>query len=136
MIPHYQTKWGKETGNCFQYALASILELEPNVVPDFCNEYEDEWYEELVKWLNQYGLSCISLEIRNKKLDDYNLKDCVLLACVENDDNINHAVIYKNGKIIHDPNFWYNGKYKVKTIDLIFSINPAEAIKNRKRARE
>ena len=136
MKPEYQTKWGKGHGNCFQCALASILELKPETVPDFCNEYGDEWHEEVVKWLNQYGLSLITIEPRNKKLDDYKLKNCILLVCVKNDDDVNHAVIYKNGKIIHDPNFWYCGEYELETIDLIILMNPAEAIKNGKVVKE
>lgn len=136
MKPHYQTKWGEGKGNCFQYALASILELEPETVPDFCNEYEDEWHEETIKWLKQYNLSCVSLAVHNKELNDYCLKDCILLVCVKNDNNVNHAVIYKNGKVIHDPNFWYDGEYKIETVDLIFPINPAKVIYNRKAAKE
>lgn len=129
MIKHYQTKWGKNKGNCFQYAVASILELNPDDVPDFCNLYQDDWHEQFVKWLNQFGLSSVSIQINNTDVD-YCFKDCLLLMCVENDDGVNHAAIYKNKELTHDPNFWYDGKYKVKNIDFIFPMNPAACIDN------
>jgi hypothetical protein len=139
MKQHYQTKWKEGKGNCFQYAVASILELEPEDVPDFCNEYNEtdtQWHEEFSKWLRQFGLSAISVEPLSKKLDAYYYKDCTLLVCVKNDDGVNHAAIYKNGKLIHDPNFWYEGKYKVVSVDIIFPINPASCIRNREEVKD
>lgn len=132
MKRHYQTKFGEGKGNCFQYALASILDLEPEDVPDFCNEYGDDWHEETVKWLNQYGLSAIYIQPFSKELNAYYFKDCTLLISVKSDNGVNHVAIYKNGELIHDPNFWYEGKYKVEAVALIFPMNPALHVKNGK----
>jgi hypothetical protein len=123
----YQTKWDKDKGNCFQASIASLFELELNEVPDFCNEfkeYDKQWHEEFNKWLKRFGYCCLTVVGSEKVINLPELRDCYLLACVENKDGINHSVIYKNGKIVHDPNFWADEKYKIKQLDLIIPLNP------------
>jgi hypothetical protein len=43
MKPVFQTRYGEGRGNCFQAALASILDLELEEVPDFVSAYRDDW---------------------------------------------------------------------------------------------
>lgn len=124
MIPVYQDKWGEGVGNCFQATLASYFELELNEVPDFCNLYKDDWCEYFTQWLHNRGYGYIYIIINPKIFSSVfeNCKDCYILGVVINNDGVRHSVIYKNGKIVHDPNFWYEGKYKVVGLDLFIPL--------------
>lgn len=120
----FQTKYGKEKGNCFQAALASLFELKLNDVPDFCNIYStetEEWYEQFIKWLRRKGYSSLSVEADD--LNRLNYKDCYLLITGKNKDDVNHCVIYRNGEVVHNPNKNCKG-IKPKQIDIIFPLNP------------
>ncbi len=119
----FQTRYGKNKGNCFQAVLASLFELELEEVPDFCNEYPkgDEWYEPFVAWLRERGYS--SLPVEADDLERPNYKDCFLLVGGLNKDGVNHCVIYKNNRVAHNPNKKCSG-IKPETIDLIFPLNP------------
>jgi len=125
MIPVYQDKWGEGVGNCFQATLASYFELGLNEVPDFCNLYKDDWSEHFAQWLHNRGYGYIYVTINTKECvsNIFDLcNDCYILAIVENDDGVKHSVIYKNGKMVHDPNFWYEGKYKLIGLDLFIPL--------------
>lgn len=125
MKPVFQTRYGDKKGNCFQAALASLFELELNDVPDFCNKYSthtDEWYIQFLKWLNKQGYSSTTII---DDLEHPRYKNCYLLVTGKNKDNVNHCVIYLNGKPVHNPNKNCKG-IKPKTIDIIFPINPAK----------
>ena len=124
MKPVFQTRYGEKEGNCFQAVLASLFELDLYAVPDFCNIWNiktGEWYIKFIEWLNVKGYSALPV-----KIDDLNsayYKDCYLLVTGQNKDGVNHCVIYKNGKIIHNPNKNCKG-IKPETLDLIFPLDP------------
>lgn len=121
MIPVFQTRYGKDFGNCFQAAVASLFELGLDDVPDFCNVYNKNYYEYFVRWLNERGLSAVPIKVDS--LESLNYKDCYLLVSGKGKDGINHQVIYKNGEIVHNPN--KNGKGIVPdVIDVIFPLDP------------
>ena len=130
MIPVFQTRYGAKKGNCFQAALASLFELELETVPDFCNKYSvhtDEWYIQFLKWLNKRGYTSIVLK---DNLERPNYKDCYLLVSGKNADGVNHCVIYRNGKPVHNPNRYCKG-IEPETIDIIFPLNPTRKIQNK-----
>lgn len=124
MKPVFQTRYGKENGNCFQAAVASLFELELKEVPDFCNEHStatEEWYEAFVEWLRKRGYTARCIFENDLTVGNY--KDCYLLVGGKNKEGINHCVIYKNGEVVHNPNKNCSG-IKPETIDLIFPLNP------------
>lgn len=126
MIPVYQTKYGKNKGNCFQAVLASLFETSLEDIPDFCNVYPtdtNEWYGKYTEWLNQKGYSVLTFDIsKSLDLNIRNFKDCYLLVSGLNENEVNHCVIYKNGKSVHNPNKKCSG-IKPKTIDIIFPLD-------------
>jgi hypothetical protein len=134
VIPIFQTRFGPRRnkselgGNCFQAALASILELPLDDVPDFCNIYPidtDEWYFRYIEWLQTKGLSVVTIGTDQgelEKVDCY--KGCLLLVFGKNDQGVEHCVIYKNGIPVHNPNPHCSGITPSK-IDILFPINPA-----------
>lgn len=119
----FQTRYGKGNGNCFQAAIASILELPFEEVPDFCNQYTNQkYYDEFVKWLNTKGYSAIPLMYETTL--EY-LKGCYYLASGINDNGIRHCVIFKDGKQIHNPNKrCQHEDIKPDMVDIIFPLNP------------
>lgn len=81
-------------GNCLQAAVASILELELKDVPHFGEN--DEWYKNLFKWLWDNGYSC------------YDVNTIVwhtgyVIACGISPRGHQHAVIYYQNELCHDP---------------------------------
>lgn len=125
MIKIYQTRYGKKEGNCFQAALASLFELKLEEVPDFCNIYStetEEWYKEFLKWLHKKGYSSVPLCYSDIEKCPLRYKNCILLVTGKNQNGVNHCVVYKNGKPIHNPNKNCKG-IKPKTMDIIFPID-------------
>lgn len=103
MIPIRQTRVGKG-GNCFQACVASILEMPLEAVPDFCNEYPEDWFLKLGDWLKPMGMSAIMIKYDDGADLAEVLKDQFVLAggtsAVR---SIPHEVIWMNGKVIWDP---------------------------------
>lgn len=105
MKPVFQTRYGVG-GNCFQAAVASLFEKQLDEIPDFCNIYTEtgsQWFEEFVLWLNQFHKSGIIIETNSECLKRFYFRGCYLLVGGKNQGGLNHEVIYKNGKLAHDP---------------------------------
>lgn len=136
MKPIFQTRFGSRQseddvgGNCFQAALASLFELELAEVPDFCNIYPlegDEWWYAYVEWLNARGLSVVPINLkasRSISLLDREFRNCILLVQGPNKDGVQHCVVYKNGKPLHNPNPHCKG-ITPEFVDVIFPLNLA-----------
>jgi hypothetical protein len=109
----YQTKFGgygdpiNERGNCWQAAVASILELTLDEVPDI-NDFQDgEWFEKFREWLNQFGLDIRGLSHEsegnqtNNESRGYYLLECESTTLYQGE---HHIVVARNGEVVHDPN--------------------------------
>jgi len=109
MIKIYQTKFAGidapigERGNCWQAAVASILELPLDEVPDIQLYGHDLiWFDEFREWLEQYGLGAIGLSTGgNITLQGYHLMECK--STTLNNDEL-HVVVGLNQELAHDPN--------------------------------
>jgi len=105
MKPVYQTIINKENGNCLSACIASLLELPLEGVPNF-SERED-WYNHLDEFLEQFDLEWFQLKY--SKQTEYLLRGYYILSGESPSfDDVDHVVIGRNGKIVHDPN--PNGK--------------------------
>ena len=108
MKPVYQTKFKGidapigERGNCWQAAVASILELPLEEVPDI-QAYDDDmvWFDEFREWLNQYGLSAIGFTPGGIDIQGYHLIECKSTTLKNGE---LHVVVGLNEKVVHDPN--------------------------------
>jgi len=124
----YQTRSGNRNGNCFQAAVASILELDLDEVPDFCNAYSNkDWWDEFVKWLNKRGITADVIEINSRQLKDQIYRNCYLLVAGKVE-GVWHQVVYRNGKMVHDPNPLHKklkpGYLVPKEVTLLFALDP------------
>jgi hypothetical protein len=134
----FQTRYGKEHGNCFQACLASILEMKLDDVPDFCNIVKDPFYQwqiETNKWLRQFGLAMVTVDHNfNDDICNGFIEDCYIIATGNNHDGVRHCVVWRNGEIVHNPNKYCKG-IKPDSIDIIFPLE-ANAILDTKKDME
>ncbi|RPE05566.1 hypothetical protein EGT74_24600 [Chitinophaga lutea] len=107
-----QTKFYDPTagvrGNCMMACYASFFDLELSQVPAIEELFDDEsvsWYERLVNWLNSLGYD----EERNhfkqgRPVDpaESGYKD-YYFAVGPASRGVHHMVIYRHGKLVHDP---------------------------------
>ena len=105
MKPIKQTICDSQNANCFQACVASIFEVALNIIPNFQQGDPPDFYKTLCDWASLCNL--IALEISIKYLDDpSDFKDCYIIATgpsPRNPEKYLHAVIYLNGKMVHDP---------------------------------
>lgn len=138
MKPRYQTDLTMETGNCIQYAVASLLEMDPDLVPIF---NPVSYIEETRKFFNSLGFYVygnIPLNSGQALIDKFVLQNARLLAprhCLLGvqsfqDPRKGHCVVgrfVEDGSILvaHDPN--PNNKnradYRLLEVDIIIPGN-------------
>lgn len=101
MKPVRQTKFGPDEGNCLPACIASIFEISLDDVPNFHENQNDfGWLDRLNEWVARYGLSAICVDATN----DFRIDDAyVILSGKSPRGKFLHAVVWKDGKIIHDP---------------------------------
>ena len=100
MKPVLQTIAGKQ-GNCLCACIASLLEIDLQEVPyPVINDQQ----EELNKWLiDNYDMFMISLSLNPDGYLPSAFKNNYVIGCGKSFNNIMHAVICRDGKIVHDP---------------------------------
>ena len=106
-------------GNCLQAAVASILELSVDVVPNFHDCPEGFWpgYH---NFLEKHGY--IAFELRQ-----IICPECFYLAFGPSPRGVDHAVIYFEGKLAHDPHPSRAG-IKLEIIHMLVPIRPRSMI--------
>lgn len=104
MIPVKQTVMGVN-GNCFQAAVASILEVD---IDEIEITQGDDWFEKFCEFIKcKFGLTYVEFEVKELKEGMFRSGDndvyhiIIMASCrLENDD---HAVVGKNGVPFFDP---------------------------------
>lgn len=100
-----------EEGDCLRACIASLLGLNASKVPNFVEEYDDGFLEAAKAWLSKLGLTIFMCTYRDDSLDEIlwflgeRNQGVPLILCGESgwQEDTNHAVIVKDGEIIHDP---------------------------------
>lgn len=130
MIPVFQTVLGAERGNCFAACLASILELSLDAIPghDGCdNGRDEEWRAIYTDFLNGLGFGWFDAKI----FDDEYLKQLkgFMLGTVQFPGSTSlHAVVLKDGAIIHDPipgSPAIGAALRVDSVTVLYPLDPA-----------
>lgn len=111
----YQTIVDKDKGNCMQAAIASLLDLELNDVPNFIEFAESgEWFRTMYGFLHDNGYRMGSI-YKDRHPTEFMIKiahfdggvDGYFYATVPSQtfEGVGHAVIVdKDLNIVHDPN--------------------------------
>ena len=95
------TEPGKVRGNCWQTVIASVLDLPLDEVPHFVDVDErfhtENWFEYTWNWLNARGYQLERIP-RHLYTNEY-----YFVSGPSPRGNWYHVVIYRNGKMVHDP---------------------------------
>jgi hypothetical protein len=96
----------RSRGNCLQAALASVLDLPLGEVPHFVQDEHDhpgdpEWdhWTRMCEWLRKRGLHPISTDPTGLLPGEYAMTS----GLSPRGNGIHHIVIYRDGRLAHDP---------------------------------
>ncbi len=117
-------------GDCFRACIASILEVELDKIPNFMAAALDgpDFFETYTnRWLETQPFMLIDLIVNDdeemRETVERTLRGCYVIATGKSprgtDDKHMHAVVWKDGKMVHDPcpgGLGIEGKPSVYTI--------------------
>lgn len=104
MTPYIQTILHDHptlVGNCWQTAIASVLDLELDEVPHFVQMDEDNegnWWDLSSEWLKERGY-----DLQPQWEDGYIVDEYYLVTGQSPRGDFDHVVVFQNGKMVHDP---------------------------------
>lgn len=106
MTPIKQSKlWspqGIHNGNCFEAALASLLDLPLWMVPPFSDMYgRNDFHGRADEWLTRF----FGMELEHVDGHPVETLPEFYIACGRSVRGVMHAVVYSAGKLVHDPHF-------------------------------
>lgn len=114
-------------GNCFQAAVASIMHMRLYEVPDFCNQFADNWWNAFVEWLKPLGYTAIMLDVRGVRYSP--LWGVGSMALISGESprvkGVLHTIVSGRNQLgdrwFHDPAPYHQG-LKGKAKDYIFIL--------------
>ena len=112
-----QTDTSFDTGNCGEACLASILEIELSDIPQLHDEKDVQnghiYCKNLREFVGQFGLSYIDVGVIASGPSPRGTKDWH-----------RHAVVWRNGKIIHDPHPSKAGLENIEMYGVFIELTP------------
>ena len=122
MKPVDQTQFVGEGvgGNCVQASVASILELDLSSVPHFLEiaARPEEWEFAFMDWLEERGIGYI------RRTGDW-VFDGYYLVNGPTERGSTHMVVYKDGKLAHDPHPSRAGLLEERFTWVLCPLDPA-----------
>lgn len=120
-----QTEFGPQ-GNCHSACLAALLGVSVMEVPNFNTGARDgnDYKKALDDWLAARGWASISI-VPWQELP-WPPKSGYYIASGISPRGHNHAVIYKDGGLWHDPHPERGGIAKVELVDILYPLNPLQ----------
>lgn len=111
MIPVFQTKFGSlddppdEWGNCWAACVASILHINLEDVPSIGDQKKrwDECWGRMQTFVSGYGFHMIQLKWPEEEVPALPFY-CIAVVPSDTLPDSLHAVIYRDGVCVHDPN--------------------------------
>lgn len=87
-----------QKGNCFQAAVASLMDLEIDQVPNFIEYSDYEWFEKFCHFIKSKGYQ---YEVHYSPPDDYSIGSGISPRATK-DHKVTHAVICLDGEMVFD----------------------------------
>jgi len=122
MTPVRQTKLygadGIHNGNCLSACLASLLDLPLWMVPPFEDMFgRDDWAPRRAKWLKRmFGLRFVVTDGHHvEQMPEF------YVATGLSPRDVQHAVIYSNGAMVHDPHYSDAG---IASVERTYHLEP------------
>ena len=109
-------------GDCFRACVASIFEVPLDAIPNFTADGPENFAALLDKWSTKNNLFCF--DVSADSLDPDWIKDMYVIATGPSprDSSKLHAVVWKNGKLAHDPHPSKLGLADEPTIFTFFAL--------------
>jgi len=114
MIPANQSEIA---GNCFAACVASILEVQIDQVPDCRPQARKLWYDRLNDWLRGFDLQLCFGEVPP-------CAEAFVIATGPGPRGCRHAVVWRNGKMVHDPHPSRAGLERMEEYWFFVAIDP------------
>lgn len=110
-----------QRGNCFAACIASLLDIPLNQVPNVEELFDCyAWYDVFCSWLETKGFTFeTGTKQECEKSGDY-----YLVSGDSPRGNFKHIVIYKNGKMVHDPHPDRTGILTEHIFEYLKPLNP------------
>ena len=138
MKPIMQTDTTFETGNCGEACIASILEIELSEIPGFHSDDPQDgaaYCKHIREFVSRYGLSYVDISFQDGCDPMDFLKDCWTIASGPSPRGTKewhrHAVVWRNGEIVHDPHPAGGGLKEIEMYGLFILKNPELAKEKR-----
>lgn len=130
MTPQHQTVFGAGKGNCFATCIACILDLPVEDVPNFCGDNpgeNGEWHRATNRWLAPRGLRYIEFSYGDWVADNHGLPGCHVIVSGPGPRGCDHATVWLDGKLTHDPHPSGDGLLEPKYVGFFVALEPARA---------
>ena len=132
MKPIMQTDTSFDTGNCGEACLASILEIKLTDIPQLHDPDDVQnghiYCKNLRKFVRQFGLSYIDVAMNEGHEPEDFFRDCWVIASGPSprgtEEWHRHAVVWRNGKIIHDPHPSQAGIENIEMYGIFIELAP------------
>lgn len=132
-----QTRFGRPGGNCYQAAMASLMNVSLEEMPDFCNIGDDArgWFSRVSNWCIERGLAAIYINLKTPPYPTLIEGLCILGVRLKHhaaDDTMLHAVVGRaklvgdewRYNVVHDP---HPEKPEIAEVtDLMFVVKNVE----------
>ena len=137
MIPVDQTRYGHPHGNCLAASIASILEIPVDAVPVV--EMSRRW-PAMVEFVRAFGLDLVAVDLATETATMYGAEGPVSVVrypatlvpdgyCIGSGQSargVQHACVYLNGELAHDP---HPSRLGIRGVDrwyLFLPISPSK----------
>ena len=127
MIPVHQTRFGLPDGNCLTACLASLLELQDVDLPSLMRE--DDWVGAANRWLRDLGQPWRVLCVRVAPDSIHELDGVLVIASGPGPRGFDHAVVWRDGQLVHDPHPDDGGIASVTDYVLLVPLDPASLVR-------
>lgn len=107
-------------GNCMQAAVASLLGLSLEAVPNFA---EEGWWTAIFAFMAARGLHL--QDLNNTGGARYDHQAGLYLAFGPSPRGVSHVVVMRDGRMIHDPHPSRAGLLDIEGVYLIRALDPA-----------
>lgn len=97
MKPVFQNTFGQGKGNCLSAAIASLLEICVDDVPNFALHGDGFWVE-VSRWMAERNMGRIKIEPDGIKPEGYHL-----ITVISPRGNFHHSLVGFKGEPVHDP---------------------------------
>lgn len=120
-------------GNCFQACVATVLQIPLEEAFNHASYADDEWLPEFNKWLEQYGLGCIFVEMSQEKpasttaIKGINIAECMSKTLYHGE---RHAVVIcDNFELFHDPNPNAKEQGEIQGVYIFVPLEPYKLVR-------